>query len=286
MSSRITEQIRGLTERHGGRWGVYAENFKTGEHLRFHSDRSFEAASTVKVFVLLALFDQITTGRLSSAHSILVRKEDLAGGSGLIQSLAPQRYTVHNLAMLMIIISDNIATNLLIRLVGRASINRYIKKLGLTKSRLQTSQVDFPVGYTIDSSHIGTTTPAEIAMVMKQLYQGKLFNQKTTDQVLRIFRHQWFHKLAYRLPTGTNVGYRHSPIAAVMSKTGSIVYENNRFKKTSSDVAVIRMNNDTAYVMSAYYEGPADLTAAYSEISTDYRVFSEIGRVVHHHFVR
>ena len=107
----------------------------SGARFEHHGERAFVAASTVKIAVMVELFRQVDAGRRSLSDRHVLADEDRAPGSGVILHLdAGTSFSLADLAYLMISISDNTATNLLIELVGMDNVNATMRRLGMTGS--------------------------------------------------------------------------------------------------------------------------------------------------------
>src|SRR5688500_2639437 len=120
LERRVAEALRSLR----GTMGVAAKNLATGETVAVDADRPFPTASTIKVAVMVEVFHQIAEGRIRHDTAVVLRDEDKVGGSGVLKGMhGGLSLTVDDLLHLMMAISDNTATNLLVRLVGTARVD-------------------------------------------------------------------------------------------------------------------------------------------------------------------
>ncbi len=260
----IESLIKDLTKGSNRTWGIYAEDIDTGKKFELNKDKVYETASTVKVFVLLALFNKLTKEKISEHTPIKVKRKNIGTigrSSGVIQYFDwSQPLTLYNIALLMIIVSDNAGTNVLIDYLGKDYINNYISKnLNLKKTKLLTSKVDFPSKFRLKSTKMGSTTPFEISKTLKSLEENKLFDKKTSRKLIKILTQQEYSTLIPRyLPTWANVGYKENKIKQIGNKTGSIVYEDDDYYSVRSDTALIFAKGKKRFVFSIYHEGPED----------------------------
>ena len=119
-----------------GQLGLGFKNFKTGHAYYVAGDTRFPAASTFKVPLLIELFHQVAEGKLTLTDTYTLQKEDIAPGSGLLMSLSPGvSMSILDYARLMMMISDNTATDILFRLVGKENILAMIQAMGLENTR-------------------------------------------------------------------------------------------------------------------------------------------------------
>jgi beta-lactamase class A len=157
--------------------------------LAHHAGTVGETASTIKVLILAALLDAAQNGRLSLRKSLELNRDMVGrGGSGLLQSMYFNTpFTVYNLAVLMIAVSDNTATTALITLIGKEEINAYAKSIGLVHTRLRMSTLDFPSHYNFSKKlRLGESTAAETAELLEKLISGQLLVPRYTRMASRM----------------------------------------------------------------------------------------------------
>ena len=123
-----------------GTVGVAARHLDTGAQVRHNADTTFFTASTLKVPLLLELYRQVDKGKVDPSRRVGFTDAMRVTGSGVLKELAVGlQPTIQDLAMMMIVISDNTATDILYEMVGRDSLNATMKELGLTKTRIPMS---------------------------------------------------------------------------------------------------------------------------------------------------
>jgi Beta-lactamase enzyme family len=137
----LAEELRTMIDGRAGTWGVYARHLDTGETVAIRADEVMPAQSSVKVCVLLAYTKRIRLGNDERDRRVTLLSEDHEMGSGVLRYLAPGLSpTLDDLAWLMIVLSDNIATRALIReLGGREVVNAEMDALGVPQLRLHDS---------------------------------------------------------------------------------------------------------------------------------------------------
>lgn len=203
--------------------GVAAENLKTGETLGLSERERFPTASTFKVFVLYALYSKAAAGEIS-----LEERQELAAqartlGSGVLLHLNPGlRPTLGDLATLMMMVSDNLATNLLIELLGVANINARIDAAGLNDTKL-AGAIDFE-RLSSDKFAFGASTPADLVKFFGDLRRGHLLPPSWTERFLDVMRIQkYIEPLRRNLPADPYAREFGDPEPVwVASKTGSM----------------------------------------------------------------
>jgi beta-lactamase class A len=159
----LQDTLRTMIDGRAGTWGLYARHLGTGETVAIRADEVMPAQSSVKVSVLLAYTNSIRLGNDERDRRVTLLSEDHELGSGVLRYLAPGLSpTLDDLAWLMIVLSDNIATRALIReLGGREIINAAMDALGVPHLRLHDSLQQ-------DASYF-TATPHDLAEVYTHL---------------------------------------------------------------------------------------------------------------------
>ncbi len=133
----LEQRIAACAQEIGGVLGVAVTHLPTRTHVGFNEDALFPLASVVKVPLLVALYAEARGGRVDLAERVTYRRAARVAGSGVLQDLddglAP---TLGDLAVLMVTVSDNTATDLVLERVGKATVERTMTDLGLTSIRV------------------------------------------------------------------------------------------------------------------------------------------------------
>jgi len=172
-----------------------------GARVAYRADEPFPSASTIKVFVLQALLERVAADDAHLDDELVVGADDMVTGSGVLRSLTPgRRYTLRDLATLMIAVSDNTATNVLIEFLGVADVNASIQAHGWTGTysagKLQTSSA-----VAAGRPPRSTTTAADLADHFARLWRGELLPPLLTAEAKAIYRKQEYCEL------GRAIGY-------------------------------------------------------------------------------
>src|SRR5712692_2067168 len=133
----LMNQVERMAAECGGTVAVAARHLPTGRRLEREAGRSFPSASVIKVPILAALHGEAEAGRLSWQETVALSEEAKVPGSGVRRELhAGTELTLEDLARLMIVVSDNTATNLLIDRIGTETVNDLMAGLGYEHTRL------------------------------------------------------------------------------------------------------------------------------------------------------
>lgn len=132
MTTALRRRIRGIAARLAGTMGVYVRALGTGDTVAINADQPFQMASVFKVPVLAELLSQVDAGARSLDDRVALTDAMRSPGSGVLKELgAGTSLTLRDLATLMIIVSDNTATDILLRLVTRQAVNARLSACGL-----------------------------------------------------------------------------------------------------------------------------------------------------------
>ena len=185
----LEERIEAELKSYDGTMGLYMDDLKGNVITRF-PDEPFETASTIKVYILAALFDAIEQGKASLKDMLTCEERFWIDGSGILGSLeVGPTLSVKNVATLMIIVSDNIATNMLIDYLGIDSINACIQKLGCKDTKLH-NVLDFAKYH-----QLGTTTPRDYASMFVRIANRTLVSPEASQQMWEILSQQHYNSM-------------------------------------------------------------------------------------------
>ena len=254
--------------------GVALLDLSTGQKYLFHADEVLPTASSIKIAILAEFYRQVQQGKLKFTDLYTLQQADLVGGSGIAEALTPgvTRLTLRDVAALMISVSDNSATNVIIDRVGMESVNALLDSLGLTHTRLRRKMMDLKAAA---EGRENVATPRELMTLLEDLYRGKVLNKQLTEDFFNLLS---IHKESYipqELPEDLRVANKPGELEGVRNDSG-IVFAGNRPFVIS--------------VMTTYLRHERDGGEAIIRISTAaYRMFdrlsraSEYGRVISPH---
>jgi len=183
-----------------GHVGLAARHLDTGEELTWNPDAAIQTASTVKVAIYAEVLRQSRLGLVGLDARVTTRPADLTGGSGVLALLRPgAACTVADLCTLMIVVSDNTATNMLIDLLGGvAAVNRGMASLGYPGIRLD-HKVSIPPPPLVaaappprrpPAAPLAMATPAELCRLLADLHAGSVVDRAASAQMITTLRYQ------------------------------------------------------------------------------------------------
>ena len=180
--------------------GVAILDIRSGQRLGVNADEVFPTASSIKIHVLTQLLLRAERGEVDLAQPMSVVPDEIVLGSGVIAHLeGPVELTLLDMAILMIIASDNTATNICMRVAGLEATNQLLDGLGLTQTRVRREMMDQLAAV---QEQENVSTPNELVQMMALLHGGKP-QANVASKALEILRKPKNSTLTEALPTGT-----------------------------------------------------------------------------------
>jgi beta-lactamase class A len=260
-AERLEATIRARLDSLPAQSSFYAKHLTSGHELAIRADVPMNTASVIKIPVMILAFRDAEAGRLDLDQRYTIRPEDLRRGSGLIQTFAVGlQPTLRDLVTQMIITSDNTATDIMIAKVGRDRVNRLLDSLGYRQTRLlmstgelfravwvqwdpkyasMTDREVFERGFPNDSGAgqrtfalvadsakwLGRTTAREIARLLEQLQRGELASSRSTQEMLRILRQQFYSsRLPQRIRSRAGIAHKTGDWPPLLGNDVGIIY--------------------------------------------------------------
>lgn len=260
-----------------GVMGVAIEDLNSGQQLFRREDEVFAQASTIKVAVLAELYHQNqqslqgVPGKAKLTDTYTVLSSDLVADSDIMGGLTPgvSKITNRDLATMVVAVSDNSATNVLIDRVGMENVNALLDTLGLPHTRLRRKMMDIKAA---SEGRENVSTPREMQSLLEQIYRGKVVNKELTDDLIRVLSTHKESWIARDLPEGLRVADKTGELEGVRNDCGIVLVPNRPY---------------ILCVMTTYLSKERDGEEAITRISTAaYSMFdrmaraSEYGRVV------
>lgn len=210
----LGRKIETFLESHTGRWGIVIINQSTQDSLEINPDMVFPAASMIKVPIMYEIMRQVAAGIIDLDDSLIVTNEDRVGGAGILHELRPDiTMTIKELVLLMIIISDNTATNMLLKLIGMDGVNHTMTNLGLKSTVVRRQMMDF------DAARAGKendTCAADLALLFGAIAGNLDLPREYGSQMMDILKKQQVRdKLPFYLPEEVVLAHKTGTLPSV-----------------------------------------------------------------------
>lgn len=268
---KLEAEIHDIDQHLDGAMGVAIEDLTTGDHFFLHEDEVFAQASSIKITVLANLYLQAQQGKLKLTDLYTVQASDLVPDSDIMNGLTPgvTRVTLRDLATMMVAVSDNSATNVLIDRVGMANVNAMLDSLGLSHTRLRRKMMDLEAA---KQGRENISTPREMMTLLDAIYHGKVLSKESVEDFFKVLSTNKDSWIPRHLPAGLKIANKPGSLEAVRNDSGVVFVEGRPY---------------VICVMTAFLRNERDGEEAISKVSlAAWRMFdrlsraSEYGRVV------
>jgi beta-lactamase class A len=223
--------LRGLEDPRGYRVGVRAlglEGPLAGVGFGVGEDEAFPSASLIKVLVLVELLRQADSGRVSLEEGVVIRSEDLVEDSQMLEARGlPARVSFGELAGGMITVSDNAATNWLIRRLGMDRVNALAGELGLRRTSLRREMMDFGAR---SRGEENTTSASDMVALMRELWAGSTLTRESRDLALGLLLDgRLVSKITFPTPPGARYAHKTGELERVENDAGILLVPGRSF---------------------------------------------------------
>lgn len=260
---KLEATIHDVDQHLDGVMGLAIEDLKTGDQFFLRENEVFAQASSIKITVLANLYLQAQQGKLKLNDLYTVQASDLVPDSDIMGGLTPgvTRITLRDLATMMVAVSDNSATNVLIDRIGMDNVNAMLDSLGLAHTRLRRKMMD------LDAAKQGrenVSTPREMMTLLAAIYRGKLLSKESTEEFFKVLSTNKDSWIPRDLPAGVKIANKPGSLEAVRNDSGIVFVEGRPY---------------VICVMTAFLANERDGEQAISKISlAAWRMFDRLSR--------
>ena len=220
----MVEKLQGMIDENKIKYSISVKNLKTKEAFNYNENTAVSSASTIKILIMAEVMNQISKGILSLDHRIQIEKEDKVADSILSLLDNDNTYSLKDIVILMIIQSDNTATNVLIDIAGMDNINFFIKQIGLKNTILQRKMLDFEARA---KGKDNLTSSQDMEYFLELLYNGTIINKSYCKLMLDILKMQLDRSMLYLdIPDNVVIAHKSGELNFVDNEVG-IFYGKN-----------------------------------------------------------
>jgi beta-lactamase class A len=258
FQAKLVSQLRSIEERSSGVLGYAVIDLDTGRTLTRNADTVFPQASSIKIPIMMQVFEQAKEGRLKLSDPVTLTAKDTVEGSGHLRLLLrsrPLTITVEELVAAMIETSDNTATNRLIAIVGMERVNAMLDRLGFRQTRLRRIMLDAEAAA---RNNENVSTPMEMAKLAELLYRGKAVDADASRRMLEIMK---LVSADFRaaIPPGVAVASKPGEVTGVRCETGVVYVKGRPFVLSVASAFLDEPENPVREVARLVYEHFAKL---------------------------
>ena len=230
--NRLKENIKDLLKSVKGTYSFALE--WRGERVTLQAEEKCEAASLIKLPILLEAYHQYEEEKIDLHQPLTVPMEKRVGGSGVIAHLSSRiHFTLKDLLTLMIIVSDNTATNLVIEQLGMERVNRFCQLLGLKQTRLERLLFDQQA---VNEGQNNYTSAHDMLICLREITEGRWLSHANRADILHILEAQQFTN---KLP---------AQIVHYADKDPIIAHKTGEVHRVEHDVGIIRYRGEQVLV--------------------------------------
>ncbi|MBZ5551471.1 MAG: class A beta-lactamase-related serine hydrolase [Acidobacteriia bacterium] len=269
-------QLQQIINGSKGNVALAAKNLRTGELIEINAREEVQTASVIKLPIMVEAFYQAQEGRTPLDSLLLLDKANLVQGSGILQDLSDGLILpLRDALTLMIALSDNTATNMVIDSVGIDAVNSRMERLGLVHTRL-FKKVFLPPPKPSEEQKkfgLGVTTPADMLKLLEMLARGDLVDKASSEAMISILKKQRDRDQIPRYISYDDLGENASGIQ-VANKTGAL-------DRVRNDVGLVFTRRGT-YLMAIFTWNSAD--ARWTPDNAATLTIAQLARVLFEHF--
>jgi beta-lactamase class A len=234
-TTSLDDQVKNLVTSFKGKVSLFAKNLDTGETYSFSPDERVRTASTIKIAIMIEAFARVAEGKAKWTDELVLTKEKKVSGSGILSELSDGLHlTLRDGVNLMMILSDNTATNLVLDVLTTDAVNARMESLGFKQIKINRkvgSGGDSIAGKDPENKKfgLGVATPREMVLVMEKLDRGEVINAAASKEMIDLMKREQgryaIGRSLWDLPMASKYGALdrlRSAVAIVYSKKGKI----------------------------------------------------------------
>jgi beta-lactamase class A len=257
---KLNDKISAATAGFTGTVSIFAKNLDTGATFALRPDDRVRTASTIKLPILCATFQAVQEGKLKWTDPTTLRDADKVSGSGILGEFSDGvKIPLVDLTHLMIVLSDNTATNLVLDQVTADYVNDYLDKLGLKgtrsmrKVRGDGADLKAPSGFSKagrDPANVkyglGSSTPREMVTLLERIEKGEIVSAEASKEIIKILKRQRDNNGLARRMGDFVVANKAGALDHLRSDVGIVYTKSNRIAMaiTCEDVPKVDWTSD------------------------------------------
>lgn len=193
LDSRVRAEVAPFK----GRVFLYAKNLDSGETYSFSGDERVRTASTIKIAVMIEAFARVAEGKAKWTDELVLTKAARYGGSGILPELSDGlRLTLQDCVRLMMLLSDNTATNMVLDYLTTDAVNERINSLGFKATRIMRrvggggESKEGRLGDNLKRFGLGATSPHEMVQIMEKLERGEIISKEASKKMIELMKRE------------------------------------------------------------------------------------------------
>ena len=190
----LDDQVKPIVASFKGKVSIFAKNLDTGETYGLNPDERVRTASTIKIAVMIEAFARVAEGKAKWTDEVILTKEKKVSGSGILNELSDGlKLTLRDAVNLMMMISDNTATNLVLDVLTTDAVNARMESLGFKQIKIMRkvgSGGESVAGKDPENKKygLGMATPREMVLVMEKLEHGEVISAAASKEMIELMK--------------------------------------------------------------------------------------------------
>src|SRR6185369_14619621 len=192
----LDDQVKPIVASFKGKVSLFAKNLDTGETYGLNPDERVRTASTIKIAVMIEAFARVAEGKVKWTDEVVLTKEKKVSGSGILNELSDGlKLTLRDAVNLMMILSDNTATNLVLDVLTTDAVNARMESLGFKNIKIMRkigSGGESVAGKDPENKKygLGMATPREMVLVMEKLDRGEIISPAASKEMIDLMKRE------------------------------------------------------------------------------------------------
>jgi beta-lactamase class A len=238
--ARLQANIERITRSVNAKWGIYIRCVETGDEIAINADETMDTMSVIKIPLMVEVFRQIEAGKFALADRVTMKESDKRPGTGVMRSLdANAGLTIKDLITLMIIVSDNTATDMLFEKVGGTEpVNKLMQSYGLNTIKATgptdvwfkaiAAEPDRWKFHTEGKTPFGLSSPREMGRLLERIQKGEAVSKNASEQMIQIMRGQVYSSRLPKYVTGFRLPHKTGDFLPYIGNDVGILESENR----------------------------------------------------------
>ena len=234
LQTALDKRVKDEVAQFKGKVSLYAKNLDTGTTYEFGGDDRVPTASTIKIAVLIEAHARVAEGKARWTDELVLTKDKKVGGAGILQEFSDGlRLSLRDAVNLMMILSDNTATNLVIDVLTADAVNARMDSLGFKETRLMRRV--FGGGVSVEGQKeenkrfgLGRTTPHEMVAIVEKLERGQIISAAASKEMLDLMKREQGTNGIWRRQWRVTKATKSGALDALRSNVGIIYHPRGR----------------------------------------------------------
>jgi beta-lactamase class A len=254
----LDDRVKAAITPFKGKVSLFAKNLDTGETYALNADDRVRTASTIKIAVMIEAFARVAEGKSKWTDELVLTKEKKVSGSGILQELSDGLHiTLRDGVNLMMLVSDNTATNLVLDVLTTDAVNARLESLGLKQIKILRkvgSGGDSMAGKDQDNKRfgLGFATPREMVALLEKLERGEVVSRAASKEMIELMKREQEHFAMGRSMWDVPMASKYGALDRLRSSIGIIYSKKGRIAMaiTCDDIPEVNWSVDNpAYLL-------------------------------------